>query len=43
MPGYSNLGEVTDYIPEIVFTALIADVSGRCQSRQSVVQFLGAA
>ena len=25
--GYPNLGEVSDYIPEIVFTALIADAS----------------
>ena len=23
--GYNNLGEVTDYIPEIVFTGLIVD------------------
>lgn len=38
--GYSNLGEVTDYIPEIVFTALIADRTWAQSHRPQVVAFL---
>lgn len=38
--GYSDLGEVTDYIPEIVFTALIADVGWANANRPAVVQFI---
>lgn len=38
--GYSDLGEVTDYIPEIVFTALIADVSWANAHRDEVVRFV---
>src|SRR5262245_12170672 len=38
--GYSNLGEVTDYIPEIVFTALIADQTWAQSHRPPVVAFL---
>jgi ABC-type nitrate/sulfonate/bicarbonate transport system substrate-binding protein len=38
--GYSNLGEVTDYIPEIVFTALIVDVSWARTHRSQIVAFL---
>jgi NitT/TauT family transport system substrate-binding protein len=41
--GYSNLGEVTDYIPEIIFTALIADKTWAEAHRADVVAFLGAA
>ena len=40
--GYSNLGEVTDYIPEIIFTALIADRTWAEAHRAEVVAFLGA-
>ncbi len=38
--GYSDLGEVTDYIPEIVFTALIADVAWANANRDAVVRFI---
>jgi ABC-type nitrate/sulfonate/bicarbonate transport system substrate-binding protein len=38
--GYANLGEVTDYIPEIVFTALIVDRLNAEKRRESVVAFL---
>ena len=38
--GYSNLGEVTDYIPEIVFTALIVDQTWAQAHRAEVVAFL---
>jgi ABC-type nitrate/sulfonate/bicarbonate transport system substrate-binding protein len=38
--GYSNLGEVTDYIPEIVFTALIADRVWAEAHRTEIVAFL---
>ena len=34
--GYSNLGEVSDYIPEIVFTALIGDNAWLDGNRQKV-------
>lgn len=35
--GYSNLGEASDYIPEIVFTALIADQAWTEQNGEKVV------
>ena len=38
--GYANLGEVTDYIPEIVFTALIVDRAWAQAHRAEVVAFL---
>src|SRR5262245_66643969 len=38
--GYPNLGEVTDYIPEIVFTSLIVDRTWAQVHRASVVAFL---
>lgn len=38
--GYSNLGEVSDYIPEIVFTALIADERWAESRRADLVAFL---
>jgi ABC-type nitrate/sulfonate/bicarbonate transport system substrate-binding protein len=38
--GYSNLGEVSDYIPEIVFTALITDRTWALAHRPTVVRFL---
>lgn len=40
--GYSNLGEVSDYIPEIVFTALIVDRVWADAHRTEVVAFLRA-
>jgi NitT/TauT family transport system substrate-binding protein len=40
--GYSNLGEVSDYIPEIVFTALIAERSWAQAHRNAIVAFLRA-
>jgi ABC-type nitrate/sulfonate/bicarbonate transport system substrate-binding protein len=40
--GYSSLGEVSDYIPEIIFTALIADRTWAQAHRADVVAFLGA-
>jgi len=39
--GYSNLGEVSDYIPEIVFTALIGDKAWVDGNRQKVDALLG--
>lgn len=38
--GYSNLGEATDYIPEIVFTALITDLTWASAHRQQVTLFI---
>lgn len=38
--GYSNLGEVSDYIPEIVFTALIADSRWAQAHEQELLAFL---
>jgi len=38
--GYANLGEVTDYIPEIVFTALVVDHVAASRRRQHIVAFL---
>ncbi len=38
--GYRNLGEVTDYIPEIVFTALIVDRVAAESRREQIVAFL---
>jgi ABC-type nitrate/sulfonate/bicarbonate transport system substrate-binding protein len=38
--GYANLGEVTDYIPEIIFTAVIADKDWAAAHRAAVVAFL---
>ena len=38
--GYSNLGEVTDYIPDIVFTALIVDRAWAQTHRPHIVAFL---
>jgi NitT/TauT family transport system substrate-binding protein len=38
--GYSNLGEVSDYIPEIIFTALIVDRTWAEAHRAHVVAFL---
>jgi len=38
--GYNNLGEVTDYIPEIVFTALIVDQVAAESRRNQIVSFL---
>lgn len=38
--GYRNLGEVTNYIPEIAFTTLIVDRNWAEQIRTSVVAFL---
>jgi ABC-type nitrate/sulfonate/bicarbonate transport system substrate-binding protein len=38
--GFRNLGEVTDYIPEIAFTTVIADKLRAAQNRASVVAFL---
>lgn len=35
--GYSNLGEASDYIPEIVFTALIADQAWAAHNGEKVV------
>lgn len=40
--GYPNLGEVTDYIPEIVFTAIIVDKAWAQSHREEVVAFLAA-
>jgi ABC-type nitrate/sulfonate/bicarbonate transport system substrate-binding protein len=40
--GYANLGEVTDYIPEIIFTALIVDRAWAQAHRSEVVAFLRA-
>jgi NitT/TauT family transport system substrate-binding protein len=38
--GFSNLGEVSAYIPEIVFTAVIADSSWAAANRTAVVALL---
>ncbi len=38
--GYNNLGEVTDYIPEIVFTGLIVDRVAAESRREQIVAFL---
>jgi len=38
--GYSNLGEVTEYIPEIVFTAMIVDVVRASARRADISKFL---
>ncbi|HEX3486407.1 MAG TPA: ABC transporter substrate-binding protein [Micropepsaceae bacterium] len=38
--GFRNLGEVTDYIPDIAFTAVIADKNWAEQNRAAVVAFL---
>ena len=40
--GYSNLGEVGDYIPEIVFTALLANRGWTTENRATLVALLGA-
>jgi ABC-type nitrate/sulfonate/bicarbonate transport system substrate-binding protein len=40
--GYANLGEVSDYIPEIVFTALIVDRDWALQNRKTIVSLLAA-
>jgi ABC-type nitrate/sulfonate/bicarbonate transport system substrate-binding protein len=40
--GYNNLGEVTDYIPEIVFTSLIVDRAAAEKRRDQIVAFLSA-
>lgn len=40
--GYSNLGEVPDYIPEIVFTAMIANDGWASENRHALVQLLRA-
>jgi NitT/TauT family transport system substrate-binding protein len=38
--GFRNLGEVTDYIPEIAFTAVIVDGPWAEENRAAVVAFL---
>jgi NitT/TauT family transport system substrate-binding protein len=38
--GYSNLGEVSDYIPEIAFTCLIGDISWAKAHSSEVVRFI---
>lgn len=38
--GYTNLGEVTDFIPEIVFTAIIADDRWAARNEDILVTFL---
>ena len=38
--GYANLGEVSDYIPEIVFTAMVVDQTWAQAHRAEVVRFL---
>lgn len=40
--GYTNLGEVNDYIPEIVFTAMIVDRDWAVANRAAVVSVLRA-
>lgn len=40
--GYSDLGEVSDYIPEIVFTALIGDQAWATENQDKLVAFLRA-
>jgi ABC-type nitrate/sulfonate/bicarbonate transport system substrate-binding protein len=38
--GYTNLGEVSDYIPEIVFTAFIVDRAAAEKRRTEIIEFL---
>lgn len=38
--GYSNLGEVTDYIPEIVFTGVLVDRGWAKANRAAIVSLL---
>jgi ABC-type nitrate/sulfonate/bicarbonate transport system substrate-binding protein len=38
--GYANLGEVTDYIPQIVFTAFIVDHVAARTRRKHIIEFL---
>jgi ABC-type nitrate/sulfonate/bicarbonate transport system substrate-binding protein len=38
--GYSNLGEVSDYIPDIVFTALIGDIDWANAHREELAALL---
>jgi ABC-type nitrate/sulfonate/bicarbonate transport system substrate-binding protein len=38
--GYANLGEVTDYIPQIVFTAFIVDHVAARTRRNHIIEFL---
>jgi NitT/TauT family transport system substrate-binding protein len=40
--GYVNLGEVSDYIPEIAFTTLIVDRAWAAGHRSEIVRFLRA-
>ncbi|MEO8313601.1 MAG: ABC transporter substrate-binding protein [Pseudomonadota bacterium] len=40
--GYSNLGEVPDYIPEIVFTALIVDRRWAAANRLTLVALISS-
>ena len=40
--GYSNLGEVSDYLPEIVFTAMIGDAAWLAEHRRQVEDLLGS-
>jgi len=40
--GYANLGEVTDYIPEIAFTSFIVDLPTAKARRDQIVAFLQA-
>lgn len=40
--GYSDLGEVSDYIPQIVFTAVVADKSWAAANEGKVVALLQA-
>jgi ABC-type nitrate/sulfonate/bicarbonate transport system substrate-binding protein len=40
--GYNNLGEVTDYIAEIVFTGLIVDRVAAENRRKQIIAFLAA-
>lgn len=40
--GYSDLGEVSDYIPEIIFTALIGDQTWATENQDKLVAFLRA-
>jgi ABC-type nitrate/sulfonate/bicarbonate transport system substrate-binding protein len=40
--GYTNLGEVADYIPEIVFTGLIVDRTAAEKRRDQIVALLSA-
>ena len=38
--GYTNLGEVSDFIPEILFTAFVVDNVAAQNRRNDIVQFL---